>query len=116
MNTPAQSDTLAVYDQAAALEYAGGDTELAAELMSTLLAGLPEEIESLRVCLAEADWPGLAEYAHQIRGATSYCGVPALDTAIADLERAARALDALRCEACFHAAEREAQRLREHMV
>ncbi len=113
-DTPARSATLEVRDQAVALEHAGGDAELAAELMAALLAGLPQEIESLRACLAEADWPGLAEYAHQVRTATSYCGVPALSGAIADLERAARALDALRCEACLSATEHEAQRLRDH--
>jgi len=77
-------------DEAAALASAGGDAALAEELFEALMAGLPGEIEDLRACLAEADWLGLAEHAHQVRGATSYCGVPALNGAVAALERAAR--------------------------
>ncbi|MBK1722856.1 phosphorelay protein [Thiocystis violacea] len=100
---PSSGADLAVHDQAAALEYAGGDAELAADLMAALLDGLPDEIESLKACLAESDWPGLAEYAHQVRGATSYCGVPALDAAMSALERAARVGDPARCRTGFDA-------------
>ena len=69
-------------DEAAALASAGGDRALAGELFEALMAGLPGEIEDLRACLAE--------HAHQVRGATGYCGVPALNGAVAALERAAR--------------------------
>ncbi|NEX22228.1 Hpt domain-containing protein [Thiorhodococcus mannitoliphagus] len=98
---PSAADPAAIYDQALALESAGGDAALAADLMSALLDGLPEEIESLKACLTELDWPGLAEYAHQLRSATGYCGVPSLDAAISALERAARIEDAQRCQDCF---------------
>ncbi len=98
-------------DEAAALASAGGNAELAEELLYTLLAGLPEEIESLRACLAESDWPGLAEYAHQVRGATRYCGVPALDAAVEALERSARIGDPQRSLECFNQVEQEAERL-----
>ena len=100
-----------IHDPALALELAGGDAELAADLMAALLDGLPDEIESLRACLAESDWPGLAEYAHQLRGATRYCGVPALDAAIEALERAARVGDGPRCAEIFTQVETQAQRL-----
>ena len=116
MNTTARLpgfDALQTRDHAAALASAGGDAMLAAELLQTLLAGLPAEIEDLRACLAESDWPGLAEYAHQIRGATRYCGVPALDAAMDALERAARLGDPLRCAAGFDDVAAQAQRLRE---
>jgi two-component system sensor histidine kinase BarA len=99
-------------DEVAALASAGGDADLAAELFDALLDGLPAEIEDLRGCLAESDWPGLAEHAHQVRGATRYCGVPALDEAIEALERAAKIGDPVLIQAGFTQVEAEAQRLR----
>lgn len=98
-------------DTLAALASAGGDADLAAELFSTLLEGLPGEIEDLRHCLEESDWPGLAEHAHQVRGATRYCGVPALDEAIEALERAARIGDPSLIREGFERVEAESQRL-----
>lgn len=98
-------------DTVAALASAGGDATLAAELFSTLLEGLPGEIEDLRHCLEESDWHGLAEHAHQVRGATRYCGVPALDEAIEALERAARIGDPSLIRQGFERVRSEAQRL-----
>lgn len=112
--TDPAADPTAIYDEAAALESAGGDPALAADLMSALIDGLPEELDALQACLAERDWPGLAEYAHQLRSATGYCGVPALDTAISALERAARIEDAQRCQDCFDEVLRAAQLLLAH--
>lgn len=99
-------------DEVAALASAGGDAALAGELFGALLEGLPGEIEDLRGCLEESDWTGLAEHTHQVRGATRYCGVPALDEAIEALERAAKIGDALRIRESFGRVESEAERLR----
>ena len=112
---PAAMDDLPIRDPSAALALAGGDAALAAELLEALLAGLPEELESLRASLAESDWPGLAEYAHQVRGATRYCGVPALDAALESLERAARASDPPRCADGFALVELQARRLQDQL-
>jgi HPt (histidine-containing phosphotransfer) domain-containing protein len=98
-------------DTVAALASAGGDADLAAELFSTLLEGLPGEIEDLRHCLEESDWHGLAEHAHQVRGATRYCGVPALDEAIEALERAAKIGDPSLIRDGFERVEAESRRL-----
>lgn len=98
-------------DEVAALASAGGDAALAQELLETLLAGLPDEIEDLHACLAEDDWPGLAEHAHQVRGATRYCGVPALDEAIEALERAARIGDPELIQSGFDQVQEEVRRL-----
>lgn len=100
-------------DTVAALESAGGDAALAQELLAALLDGLPAEIEALRACVEESDWPGLAEHAHQVRGATRYCGVPALDDAIEALERAARLGDPLLISTDLAAVEAHAGRLAE---
>ncbi|MFB1486163.1 MULTISPECIES: Hpt domain-containing protein [unclassified Thiocapsa] len=106
-------DGLPARDDAAALASAGGDADLARELLEVLLAGLHEEIEELRACVAEADWSKLAEHAHQVRGATRYCGVPALDEAIEALERTARRGDPVLVSDDFAAVESQASRLLE---
>jgi HPt (histidine-containing phosphotransfer) domain-containing protein len=102
---------LPVRDASAALECAGGDAALADELLMALLDGLPAEIDQLRVYVAESDLPGLAEHAHQTRGATRYCGVPALDDAIETLERAARRGDSAPIGSALAEVESQAQRL-----
>jgi two-component system sensor histidine kinase BarA len=98
-------------DEVAALATAGGDPDLAQELFEALIAGLPDELAGLRACFAECDWPGLAELAHQVRGATRYCGVPALDESIEALERAARIGDAERIADGLAEVESQAERL-----
>lgn len=102
-----------IRDEAAALACVGGDADLAAELLDTLLAGLGAELGSLRSCLAKDDWLGLAEYAHQIRGATRYCGVPSLDIALEQLERSALTGDPQRNAACLQEVELQATLLRD---
>lgn len=104
-------DALPARDDAAALSSAGGDADLARELLDVLLAGLPAEIQELRACIAESDWTALADHAHQVRGATRYCGVPALDEAIDALERAARRGDEVLIFGVFAAVESQAKRL-----
>jgi two-component system sensor histidine kinase BarA len=108
-----ESNPLPARDPVAALAAAGGDESLARELFAALGQGLPGEIEDLRACCAEEDWPALAEHAHQLRGATRYCGVPALDEAIEALERAARMGDGERAAAKLAEVEAEARRLRD---
>jgi two-component system sensor histidine kinase BarA len=104
-------DALPARDHAAALRSAGGDVELARELLDTLLDGLPTEVDRLRACMAESDWGALAEHAHRLRGATRYCGVPALDGAVDALERSARLEDAGRCSRDLDLVESQANRL-----
>lgn len=106
-----QLTPLPVRDPTAALASVGGDEALAEELFEALLAGLPGELEDLRACLGEEDWHALAEHAHQVRGATRYCGVPALDEAIEALERAARVGDTERIDAGFTQVESEIARV-----
>jgi HPt (histidine-containing phosphotransfer) domain-containing protein len=100
-------------DPVAALAAAGGDAALAAELFATLLAGLPDELAALRERLAAADWHGLAERTHQLRGAARYCGVPALDEAAEALERTARGPHAEQIAPLFAGLEAEIRRLQE---
>jgi HPt (histidine-containing phosphotransfer) domain-containing protein len=104
-------DALPARDHAAALLSAGGDEDLARELFDALLDGLPAEIEGLRACIAESDWNALAEHAHRLRGATRYCGVPALDEAVDALERTARLGDPMSATGQFDVVESQANRL-----
>ncbi|NCA69632.1 MAG: Hpt domain-containing protein [Sphingobacteriia bacterium] len=112
MNEPISgADDLPARDLEMALANTDGDPALAAELFAMLLTGLPEDLARLRAALATADWSGLAEQAHQMRGATRYCGVPALDGALASLEQSARGLDAGASLNGVRLVEQQAQRL-----
>ena len=98
-------------DETAALEAAGGNADLARELLETLVAGLPQELADLQRCFAANDWPLLAEAAHRMRGATSYCGIPAMDNHLQALERAAMVGDRERAGLGIERVEQEAERL-----
>jgi HPt (histidine-containing phosphotransfer) domain-containing protein len=99
MQTTTPTDTasnptqLPAWDETAALAAVGGDRDLALELIKTLIAGLPAELAGLKDCSQNKDTAELREAAHRMRGATRYCGVLALDAALGNLERAAKASD-----------------------
>lgn len=99
-------------DEAAALAAVGGNAELANELLDTLLRGLASETATLAVRLQAGDWGDLAQTAHRLRGATAYCGVPALDTALRELEGATKSGNAERIGAGVRQVEQQAERLR----
>lgn len=106
-----ESTLLPARDETAALAATGGDEGLAQELFETLLEVLPKELSAINVCYEAQDWQGVADAAHHARGATSYCGVPALDAALTDLERAARKAETGRLAIFFDAVTDEAKRL-----
>lgn len=99
------------WDETAALEATGGNAELAHELVQALVATLPAELSDLRRCFQANDWPLLTETAHRMRGATSYCGVPALDSCLRELERTAKIQDPDRVALELAQVEQEAERL-----
>ena len=74
-----------------AIEQAGGNPELAKELLSMLLKELPDLKNKLNQALNDADNQGLGDHAHKIYGSTAYCGVPALQKAAKELEEAIKA-------------------------
>jgi len=104
------------WDEEAALEATGGDPDLARELLATLAGGLAADLEGVTGSYRAADWVALAKAAHHLRGATSYCGVPALDRALRDLERAALAGNPDGISQGVAAVELEAERLRDWMA
>jgi len=99
------------WDEKVALEAAGGDADLARELLESLVDGLPNELSRLWHCFQANDWPLLIERAHRIRGATSYCGVPALDGHLQDMERSAKTEDRHRIGLVLTRVEQEVVRL-----
>jgi two-component system sensor histidine kinase BarA len=110
---PTPLSQLPARDPVAALACAGGDADLADELFAALLDGLPTELDALQADLDRADWAGVADHAHQLRGATRYCGVPALEEASETLERAACGGDPGLIAQAFADLSREAVRVRE---
>jgi two-component system sensor histidine kinase BarA len=108
----ANAEQLPPWDEKAALEAAGGDADLARELMATLLDAIPAELASLRDCHEAEDWHRLAQTAHRLRGATSYCGVPALNAVLRDLESASSTADPELIARLLKKVNREAARLR----
>lgn len=99
------------WDETAALAATGGDAELARDLLAALIRGLPGELAALACHRRAEDWSGLADAAHRLRGATAYCGVPALDHALRQLERHAHARAVDRIDPAIAAAQAEAARL-----
>jgi two-component system sensor histidine kinase BarA len=102
---------LPAWDETAALAAVDGDDDLARELLATLIAGLPSELAGLKALAIRNDPVALAQAAHHMRGATRYCGVLALDAALEDLERAARAGNTARVTADLAQVAAEATRL-----
>ena len=110
LDPTAANTHLPAWDETAALSAVAGDADLARELLAALIAGLPAELDGLRAT-SGSDTAAVAEIAHHMRGATRYCGVLALDAALADLERVAKAGNAAAMTAGLAQVEAEAARL-----
>ncbi|MER0040779.1 MULTISPECIES: ATP-binding protein [unclassified Pseudomonas] len=81
-----QADTTAapataVLDKEEGLRLAAGKADLAADMLSMLLAGLPGDLLAIRQARADGDRNALIERIHRLHGATRYCGVPQLRAA-----------------------------------
>jgi HPt (histidine-containing phosphotransfer) domain-containing protein len=104
---------LPVRDENAALRAVGGDAALADELIEALVAQLPGELSLLGSLVGAGDCEGIDDLAHRLRGATAYCGVTALEDALADLSRAAKSCAPERLREAARGVAREVRRLRE---
>ncbi|MCY1560575.1 Hpt domain protein [compost metagenome] len=63
------------------LRLAAGKAELAADMLSMLLAGLPADRQAIREAREAGERNALIERVHRLHGATRYCGVPQLRAA-----------------------------------
>ncbi len=77
---PAQSQSK-VLDAEEGLRLAAGKADLAADMLSMLLAGLPGDRQAIRQAREAGERTALIERVHRLHGATRYCGVPQLRAA-----------------------------------
>lgn len=83
-NTEPQYD---IYNRDESVELAGGNENLADELLPMLVNELPAQYEKIQHAYAEQDMTTLKNYVHKLHGGCKYCGVPALRHAAAKLEQ-----------------------------
>ena len=76
------------YDRDAAIAIAGGDEELAANVLDHVLGTLPDAVAVLSDALRDDDREALRHRAHKLRGSTSSCAATALTAAAGNLEDA----------------------------
>lgn len=78
-------------DRAEAIEKAGGNVDLARELLGMLLQELPQLRDLLQQAIAQENQEAMWDHAHKIYGATAYCGVPGLRQSASAMESAVKA-------------------------
>ncbi|MCW8955889.1 MAG: Hpt domain-containing protein, partial [Gammaproteobacteria bacterium] len=81
-----QTDNPPIYDPDEASSLAGGNPQLANELLGMLIKELPEHKLKIEQARNETDMTQLKQVTHKLHGATSYCGVPMLRSRARDLE------------------------------
>jgi len=77
----ASNNNLNVLDAEEGLRLAAGKADLAADMLSMLLAGLPTDRQAIRQARESGERSSLLERVHRLNGATRYCGVPQLRAA-----------------------------------
>nr|WP_298172182.1 response regulator [uncultured Pseudomonas sp.] len=77
----ASGNSLSVLDAEEGLRLAAGKADLAADMLSMLLAGLPSDRQAIRQAREAGERNALIERVHRLHGATRYCGVPQLRAA-----------------------------------
>ncbi|MGO1274342.1 MAG: Hpt domain-containing protein, partial [Pseudomonas helleri] len=73
-----QANKLAVLDAEEGLRLAAGKADLAADMLSMLLASLETDRLAILQAREDNDAVALIERVHRLHGATRYCGVPQL--------------------------------------
>jgi two-component system sensor histidine kinase BarA len=95
-------------DWALAVERAGGNAGLAADLLEMLREELPQRVDALRAAAERNDEAMLQEEIHRVVGSCRYCGVPALERVAGHLDGLLRRGEPWQhedLEAVFRAAE-----------
>ncbi|MFD2404561.1 response regulator [Azorhizophilus paspali] len=78
---PASIGHLSVLDSEEGLRLAAGKPNLAADMLSMLLASLDADRQAIHQARRDGDRAALIERVHRLHGATRYCGVPQLRAA-----------------------------------
>ena len=76
-----------IYDKNLSLELAGGNPQLAEQMLEMLCEKLPEQKTAINEAHARGDIDNLYQQVHKVTGSTRYCGVPALADASEVLDR-----------------------------
>ncbi|RDH87738.1 MAG: hypothetical protein DIZ78_04100 [endosymbiont of Escarpia spicata] len=93
-NESVDSDAdLPIRDEEKALNIAGGNKKLVDEMFKQFCNELPEQAGVIRGNHAARQWDDLRENVHRLHGATSICGVPALNLAVTHPEAASKSRD-----------------------
>lgn len=69
-----------------ALHLSNSKNDLARDMLSKLIEGLPEDSEAITALYQQQKWDELQERVHRLYGGCCYCGVPELRKASADLD------------------------------
>ena len=80
------SEEIKIYDEQLSLQLAGGNQDLARQMLDMLLKELPELRTSMNAAHQVGDKAALYDNVHKINGSSRYCGVPAVGQAANDLE------------------------------
>jgi CheY-like chemotaxis protein/nitrogen-specific signal transduction histidine kinase len=93
--TPTPAPTLALettppFNEALALERAGGDRGLMRELIAVFLAEIPKWLRDLETAVSAKDAEGVARVAHMIKAAVDTCGAAGAYDAALRIERMGR--------------------------
>jgi len=75
-----------VYDEQLSLQLAGGNQDLARQMLEMLMNELPTLRTGMNTAHEAGDKAALYDNVHKINGSSRYCGVPAVGQAANDLE------------------------------
>lgn len=81
------------WDRAFALEQAGDDEEMLAELLDLLCSSSAEDLAKIKAAMAAGDAKAMGDAAHSIKGAAASLGVQQLATLAETMEKAGRSGD-----------------------
>ncbi|MES2563255.1 MAG: Hpt domain-containing protein [Pseudomonadota bacterium] len=83
------------------LERLGGDEELFGEIAQILVQTAPDQLASIRAALVANDLKRAREEAHSLKGAVAAFEAPEVFNSVADVERLAKADDAVGAKAAL---------------
>jgi len=81
------------WDRAFALEQAGDDEEMLAELLDLLRSSSADDLARIKAAMAAGDASGMGDGAHSIKGAAASLGIEQLAILAETMEKAGRSGD-----------------------
>jgi two-component system sensor histidine kinase BarA len=109
-----QSGHPPIRDMEQLLRATGGDQQLAQELFEKFCHELPGELASIKERFDASRLDNLWDIVHRLHGATSMCGVPALDSVVKELETTCKSNDVNEIALLINRLETEIDALLKH--